>query len=391
MNGIFISYRREDGAAEAGRIADRLQLHFGEERVFQDVDNIPLGIDFREYIDQQLDQCRLFLVVIGDRWLDVLLERRQQPDTADYVFHEVLAALEKETLPVVPVLVGNASVPPAAALPEPIRALSYRNGMRVRSDNTFDAQVQKLIDEIEKHIGPAALAGQQFQAEPEAAEAKNTATVLRRGCSAHFGKFSIVIALCIAVFAVRGVLEQRSPFSLPDNGEDAPPAVTLPPDQNSGGESAEDPPPLAVDPQPSPGTETGAPGNRVSDRLAGVLDDPDGSLPFTVRLDALQFEHNESIVSGARARRQMLNLARILEEYPDVRIDVQGHIDPTERDVTLSTARAREVYEMLLRAGIDEERMTFRGQYDKEPLAPSDTENNRRLNRRVEIVLQKAR
>jgi hypothetical protein len=38
MAGIFISYRREDAAAQAGRLYDRLTAHFGQDRVFMDID-----------------------------------------------------------------------------------------------------------------------------------------------------------------------------------------------------------------------------------------------------------------------------------------------------------------------------------------------------------------
>jgi hypothetical protein len=51
---ILISYRREDTAAYAGRLADRLKAHFGRDKVFVDVDTIQPGEDFLEVIDQSL-------------------------------------------------------------------------------------------------------------------------------------------------------------------------------------------------------------------------------------------------------------------------------------------------------------------------------------------------
>ncbi len=38
--GIFISYRRDDAPAYAGRLYDRLASHFGKARVFMDVEGI---------------------------------------------------------------------------------------------------------------------------------------------------------------------------------------------------------------------------------------------------------------------------------------------------------------------------------------------------------------
>lgn len=70
MLTIFISYRREDIVDITGRISDRLVQAFGKENVFIDVDSIPLGVDFREQLSNEVGNCDILLVVIGDRWLD---------------------------------------------------------------------------------------------------------------------------------------------------------------------------------------------------------------------------------------------------------------------------------------------------------------------------------
>ena len=54
MSKILISYRREDSADVTGRIYDRLIQKFGQEEVFMDVVAIPLGVDFRIYLDEQV-------------------------------------------------------------------------------------------------------------------------------------------------------------------------------------------------------------------------------------------------------------------------------------------------------------------------------------------------
>jgi hypothetical protein len=50
MPQIFLSYRRSDSEYIAPMLSEKLQQHFGEDSVFFDVDTIPLGVDFREYI-----------------------------------------------------------------------------------------------------------------------------------------------------------------------------------------------------------------------------------------------------------------------------------------------------------------------------------------------------
>jgi hypothetical protein len=58
MRKILISYRRDDSEDVTGRIYDRAS-------VFMDVDSIPLGVDFRTYLDAQVAKCHVFLAVIG--------------------------------------------------------------------------------------------------------------------------------------------------------------------------------------------------------------------------------------------------------------------------------------------------------------------------------------
>ena len=41
-NAVFISYRRDDQGAFAGRLYDRLEPRFGKNQVFMDVDSIAL-------------------------------------------------------------------------------------------------------------------------------------------------------------------------------------------------------------------------------------------------------------------------------------------------------------------------------------------------------------
>ena len=152
MASVFITYRRSDSSSATGRIADRLQSHFGRDKIFFDIDTIPLGIDFRTFVNDQLDKTDVFLVIIGDEWLEASdaegNRRIDNPD--DWVRLEVSAALARENVPVIPVLVGTASGPPRAEeLPSELADLSARNSIILRSDTTFEGQIEKLIECIE--------------------------------------------------------------------------------------------------------------------------------------------------------------------------------------------------------------------------------------------------
>jgi TIR domain len=70
MAAVFISYRRDDSAASAGRVHDRLAREFGENLLFMDVDNVPLGSDFVKILHDAVSKCDILLAVIGRNWLD---------------------------------------------------------------------------------------------------------------------------------------------------------------------------------------------------------------------------------------------------------------------------------------------------------------------------------
>ena len=74
MPEIFISYRREDAVAHAGRLYDRLAGHFGAKHVFMDIDTIKPGEDFVEVLEKTVGWCDVLIALIGKQWLGVLNE-----------------------------------------------------------------------------------------------------------------------------------------------------------------------------------------------------------------------------------------------------------------------------------------------------------------------------
>ena len=71
MPRVFISYWREDTIAYAGRIYDRLAPHFGAANVFMDVDTLEPGVDFVHVLQRMVENCDIFLCIIGRQWLAV--------------------------------------------------------------------------------------------------------------------------------------------------------------------------------------------------------------------------------------------------------------------------------------------------------------------------------
>jgi len=150
---VFLCYRREDTEDAAGRVRDRLAAAYGSDRVFMDIDSVPLGVNFVTFVAAQLRQCGAVLVMIGRAWTSVTDREgnRRLDDPADHVRVEIAAAL-KQGVPVIPLLVQNASMPRASELPEDIRDLAFHNGMKLTAE-FWGAGVDRLIKELNRVLG----------------------------------------------------------------------------------------------------------------------------------------------------------------------------------------------------------------------------------------------
>ena len=145
MPAIFISYRREDSAGYAGRLHEELVERFGTGQVFRDVDTLRAGQDFEDAIRRRLEQCDACVVMIGPGWLKSQTAdgQRRLGAPGDYVTMEIAAALARPDVPVVPVLVGGATMPSAAELPEVLQPLARRHAFTAREE-TWEADMDRL-------------------------------------------------------------------------------------------------------------------------------------------------------------------------------------------------------------------------------------------------------
>lgn len=147
MTKIFISYRREDAGFAVDQIHQALQPYAAKpEDIFVDIDNIPPGHDFADYLMTYVEQCDVMLAAIGLRWLEA-----KDPDTGsrrldnpqDFVRIEIESALARD-IPVVPLLLGGAKMPTEGDLPEGLKPLARRQAVQVERGNV-DFAVEKLM------------------------------------------------------------------------------------------------------------------------------------------------------------------------------------------------------------------------------------------------------
>lgn len=145
---VFISYRRDDSAASAGRIFDWLIDCFGKENVFRDLDRIAPGAEFAAVITAHIARCDAFIVIIGREWLNASdAGKRRLDDPKDFVRTEICEAFRLNKR-VFPVLVEGAAMPKMSKLPRDIAALTGRNAIEI-SESRFDYDVKRLIKAID--------------------------------------------------------------------------------------------------------------------------------------------------------------------------------------------------------------------------------------------------
>ena len=153
MRGVFISYRRDDSLDVTGRLYDALCRRYGKHRVFKDVDSIPPAADFRQVLQDAIARAKVMVVVIGDQWADVEnpdgARRLEEPD--DFVRLEIEAALAAG-IPILPVTLGNTSLPDADELPESLRELVSKQAARVRPDPDFRRDMDILCRALRPYI-----------------------------------------------------------------------------------------------------------------------------------------------------------------------------------------------------------------------------------------------
>jgi hypothetical protein len=148
---VFISYRRDDTAGHAGRLAHDLIARFGRGSVFMDIDTIEPGVQFEQRIHEALTACDVVLVLIGGDWLAVRSRDggRRLDDEEDFVRREVAAALGRPDVRVVPVVVDGVRMPAASELPPDIAALAGRQAFEL-SNSRWDYDVRRLGDLIDE-------------------------------------------------------------------------------------------------------------------------------------------------------------------------------------------------------------------------------------------------
>lgn len=225
---VFISYRRDDSAGQAGRVHDRLAQEFGRDLLFMDVDAVPLGADFIKVLREEVAQCDVLLAIIGPNWLNVRDEEgnRRLDNKNDFVRNEIATALQRD-IPVIPILLDGAKIPKSEQLPKDLEALTARNGLDVRHAS-FHIDIDRLITSLRGQsglVGALTLPRSTLEG-----RSKKEQPTLRSGARVDRGQPALVIGgVFAAVLAGAAVLwVEKTPRSTvpPPSPASVPPSTT---------------------------------------------------------------------------------------------------------------------------------------------------------------------
>jgi outer membrane protein OmpA-like peptidoglycan-associated protein len=140
------------------------------------------------------------------------------------------------------------------------------------------------------------------------------------------------------------------------------------------------------------GSKVVGPATNVEDRLARLGAEVTEA-EVTIRLPGSVLFDFDSAQIRPDAERTLNDVAEVLKAYASRPARVEGHTDAIASDQynqALSERRARSVQSWLASHGI-KSTLSASGMGESKPLATNDTAEGRQRNRRVEIVIEKAR
>ncbi len=165
-------------------------------------------------------------------------------------------------------------------------------------------------------------------------------------------------------------------FTASFGGQPAPPPREPEPEPEP---ERQPPPPPPPAPEPEPEPERPCPEPRPGQPV-----DDDGCA-LEIELRGVNFEFDSSQLS-AGSERVLNEAADTLMEFPNLRVEVQGHTDSrgsSEYNQRLSQRRAASVRDYLISRGVNADNLTARGYGEAQPIASNETDEGRARNRRV--------
>ncbi|WP_260177687.1 OmpA family protein [Tunturibacter empetritectus] len=139
------------------------------------------------------------------------------------------------------------------------------------------------------------------------------------------------------------------------------------------------------------GVELNIPRFGIESKLISFLGDSSKPVDTTTwfNFDRLLFDTGKATLQPS-SQEQLGNIAAILKAYPNVHVKLGGYTDNTGNaaaNVALSDARAKNVMDALVAAGVAPSRLESKGYGDEHPVGDNATEEGRAQNRRISLLV----
>jgi outer membrane protein OmpA-like peptidoglycan-associated protein len=139
------------------------------------------------------------------------------------------------------------------------------------------------------------------------------------------------------------------------------------------------------------GVELNIPQFGIENKLISFLNDSSKPVDTTTwfNFDRLLFDTGKATLQPS-SQEQLNNIAAVLKAYPNVHIKIGGYTDNTgdaAANQALSDARAKNVMDSLVAAGIDPSRLESKGYGDQYPVGDNNTDEGRAQNRRIALLV----
>ena len=128
---------------------------------------------------------------------------------------------------------------------------------------------------------------------------------------------------------------------------------------------------------------------RLLQQLNQVLQTRDTARGLIVNMNDVLFDFGKATLRpGARLR--LAKVAGIIQAYPDLKLQIEGHTDNVGSDQynqELSERRAAAVRDFLVQEGVPLNNVSAQGYGKQDPVASNATAEGRQMNRRVDLVV----
>jgi len=144
-NLIFLSYRRDDAAAQTLALRFELETRLRAVQVFLDT-RIQAGNKWPEEIQKALSRAKVVIAVIGQAWTGPPTEPRRIDNSDDWVHQEVALALKRKGSFILPILIDGATWE-TIKLPDPIKELATRESLELKL-RAWETGIDKITETL---------------------------------------------------------------------------------------------------------------------------------------------------------------------------------------------------------------------------------------------------